>query len=280
MSVHAIRLVSLLIVALPALPVYADNHVLAAIRTAKSVEVKRLLQSPADANSRDETGATALMYAAIYATTPVMQLLLDGGADVNAANAHGSTALMWAAGDAAKVRLLLDRGASVNAKSSDEVTALLVAARYRNADSVRLLLAHGADPKAPSQTELARAVFMPENDLVRELMAKSGFSWVEGVQSGVPLIFPNITNHAAVEQLLAAGASPKEKLVPPTMTAISRRCWFRAWSTASWGLRRKGSSPTQSLMRSRSRWRRSNTATDAGAADWIRGRRSVGSLPC
>ena len=75
------------------------------------------LQSGADPNMRDTSGASALMYATLYASTGEMRQLLERGADVNAANAAGATALMWAARNAEKVSLLLGHGAAVNART-------------------------------------------------------------------------------------------------------------------------------------------------------------------
>ena len=94
--------------------------------------------------------------------------------EVNAANALGATALMWGTGDAAKVRLLLERGASVNAKTKDGVTALVTAARRGNLESVRTLLARGADPKAP---ELIRIAFATTNPALRDLLSDAGVKW-------------------------------------------------------------------------------------------------------
>jgi hypothetical protein len=67
MRVHAIRLgFSLMLALASSAAAAADGGLLAAIRSGDSHAVKRLLQSGADANSRDETGATAVMFAAIY----------------------------------------------------------------------------------------------------------------------------------------------------------------------------------------------------------------------
>src|SRR5436190_5805191 len=127
----------------------ADGTLFDAIRADDIRAVRASLKSAADPNMRDDIGATALMQAAAFSSTDVVRVMLDGGADVNAASQGGATALMWATGNAATVRLLLDRGASVNAAMRDGTTALVTAARRGNVEAMRLLLARGADPKAP-----------------------------------------------------------------------------------------------------------------------------------
>jgi ankyrin repeat protein len=65
----------------------------------------------------------------------------------------GATALLWGAIDPAKARLLIHAGADVNAKSNIGRTPLIVAAtRYGSAETVRLLMGKGADPKTVDGT--------------------------------------------------------------------------------------------------------------------------------
>ena len=91
--------------------------------------VERLLkQSPAAARAPGSAGITPLMYAALYRDLPSLRRLLDLGADANAKNDAGATALMWAVDDLEITRLLLDRGADPNARSVDGRTPLLLAA--------------------------------------------------------------------------------------------------------------------------------------------------------
>ena len=116
-------------------------------------------------------GETALMMAARTGKLDAIQILLDHGADVHAKeNLRGTDALMWAAeqGHSGVVKLLLDRGADVNAQSKvirpvrrnglyfdisntaarepmGGLTPLLFASREGSMDTVRVLVAAGAD---------------------------------------------------------------------------------------------------------------------------------------
>ena len=106
--------------ALPVQSLGADGALLEAIRRDDASRVRELIASGDARNERDESGASPLMYAALFASVSTMQLVLDSGADVNASTKNGSTALMWAVTDPAKVRLLLDRGAAVDARTRSE----------------------------------------------------------------------------------------------------------------------------------------------------------------
>src|SRR5712692_5523524 len=124
------------------------GQLFSAIRQDDIKAVESLLRQGVDPNSRNQEGATALMYAALDAGPSMMKLLLANKADPNGQNSAGATALMWAAGDADKVRLLIEAGADVNAKSKLGRTALIIATTSAgNVETVRLLLAEGADPK-------------------------------------------------------------------------------------------------------------------------------------
>ena len=104
---------------------------------------------PAAAGLKGPGGVTPLMAATLYADLDSMRLLLNSGADTNVRNESGATALMWAVTSLEKTQLLIERGADVNAKSDDKRTALMIASGLQGAAPVvKLLLDRGADLKA------------------------------------------------------------------------------------------------------------------------------------
>jgi len=110
------------------------------------------------------TGATALLLAAKDGDVPAVQLLLKYHAMVDLPNAQGVTPLMAAAGmghsfnptrgryktddqAAACVKLLYAAGGSITAKDAAGMTALHAAAKLGWDDTVKLLIANGAQPQ-------------------------------------------------------------------------------------------------------------------------------------
>jgi ankyrin repeat protein/mono/diheme cytochrome c family protein len=118
-----------------------------------------------------------LMDAAFRGDTATVRALLDEGADANVKNEAGATPLMRAVYHVDTAALLLDRGASVNARSDDGRTPLLIAAGLPDAAPiVKLLLDHGADPSAAAPgligptTPLTEAAYVGNEAVFRLLL--------------------------------------------------------------------------------------------------------------
>jgi ankyrin repeat protein len=140
---------------------------------------KLLREDRKAAKAKGPGGTTPLMYAILYADTDAVRRLLESGADPNARNDAGATALMWAVTDFEKTRLLVTRGADVNARSDEGRTPLLIACRRSGAkDVVKLLLERGANPSVKvggllaEVTPLSEAMYAGDESVFRLLLQR------------------------------------------------------------------------------------------------------------
>lgn len=118
-----------------------------------------LLAQPAlDVNALNQAGESALMMAALKGNLVGLDLLLAHGARISQ---PGWSAIHYAATgpEPQVVTLLIDRGADMNAVSPNGTTPLMMAAQYGPEDSVKILLARGADARARNQRDLRAADF-------------------------------------------------------------------------------------------------------------------------
>jgi ankyrin repeat protein len=90
------------------------------------------------------------MYAALYGDAYGVRMLFNNGADANTRNDAGATALLWAVDSPEVTRLLLEHGANPNIRSADGLTPLSLAAGHLGSvDVLKLLLDHRARQRWP-----------------------------------------------------------------------------------------------------------------------------------
>ncbi|HEX5228528.1 MAG TPA: ankyrin repeat domain-containing protein, partial [Bryobacteraceae bacterium] len=190
--------------------------------------VKALLDAGADINQVTAYGWSPLLVATQNRYYKLGAYLIDHGADVNLANKGGWTPLYLATdnrnieggdypvrkGDMDHleyIKLLLDKGANVNARMKDSTetrtvftnqwldengaTAFLRASQSGDTVLMKLLLAHGADPKIETILH------------VNALEVAAGIGWVEGVTYE----WSPASTLQAVKMLLDLGIDPNEQ---------------------------------------------------------------------
>jgi ankyrin repeat protein len=170
-------------------------------RTGNADAVRALLARGAMVNAKESAhNQTALMWAAAQSHPQAVQALLERGADTGARSREytqtvtsevtqragretlnyavprgGMTALLFAAraGDAESVRLLVAAGADVNDALPDGTSTLVVAAHSGHRQAAMALLDKGANPNADGvgYTALHAAVLRSDGELVRALLA-------------------------------------------------------------------------------------------------------------
>jgi hypothetical protein len=119
---------------------------IAASFNGQNEEVKRLIATKANFDTKDKIGWTALMVASDMGQQEVVQTLINAGADVNARNAYGATALMRASreGSIEVVRILIGAKADVNVRMDDGTTALKLASKAGHKKIAEILKKAGA----------------------------------------------------------------------------------------------------------------------------------------
>jgi hypothetical protein len=113
------------------------------------------------------TSEARLRNAAIHNDVTSLQQAMDNGANLDGSDDSGQTALHFAAdrGSIACIKLLLEAGADVNALDNDGIGVLQTAVSAGDVVVVRLLLEAGADPDAKDEDEDSpRSCVLDERD--------------------------------------------------------------------------------------------------------------------
>ena len=137
-----------------------DVPLIDAVRRGDADAVRALLDAGADVDSTTPDGATALLWAVHTDQPELVGLLLDAGADVEITNRYGVGPASLAAenGNATILERLLQAGVYANHSLPGGETLLMTAARTGELETVRTLLAHGADPNHREMTRRQTAL--------------------------------------------------------------------------------------------------------------------------
>lgn len=135
-------------------PEARDRHGLTGLMVAAETGQSQLIRLLIDHGAKLETATaeiwTPLMFAVTHGQIETTEILLAAGANPNAVNHRGWSPLLLATFNnknaPALIALLLKAGAGVNHQNHAGVTALHFACLIGNPESVRVILAGGANP--------------------------------------------------------------------------------------------------------------------------------------
>ena len=180
--------------------------------------VKVLLDADADVNIGLGSGDTALSLAALRGNILIMEALIGKGASVNQNDEKGRSLLFRCIGKAGPAtKLLITSGADVNERFVNGMTPLMATAYQGDADSLRTLLAHGAnvdmrckstDERVENSTALHWAAVKGHVDIIVILLEAHSDIEAKDRKGHTALILAAMEGHTkAVEVLLKAGAT-------------------------------------------------------------------------
>jgi len=194
----------------------SDFRLVDAAKNRDHEAVRSLLKQHVDVNTPQADGATALAWAAHWDDVETADLLIRAGANVNAANSYGVTPLSLACTNqnAVMVEKLLKAGADPNGVPTG-TPVLMTAARTGNVDTVKSLLAHGADVNAKEsargQTALMWAVAEKHPEVARMLIDHGADVHLHSTSGFTPLLFAAQQGEMdSARMLLEAGANVNE----------------------------------------------------------------------
>ena len=166
-----------------------------------------LPESPPDTPDAQAASGSEVPWArvALFGAASDLKTALDAGLDPNSKTERGTTLLMMAAPDAEKVRLLVTRGADVKSRGAAGTDALTIAAaHYGTTTSLRALLEAGAEAQSSEprrHSPLQYAAMSGDIESVRLLLARGAEASAEAVSESVTFGHPGV-----VQALVDAGA--------------------------------------------------------------------------
>ena len=211
----------------------ANEQLAEAAQRGQLDEVKKLLQSRADLESRNEfSKRTPLHWAANNGHRDVVQLLLEKNAEIETKNVSASTPLHLAAEEGQRdvVQLLLEKKAQIETKNVSAKTPLHFAAQNGHRDVVQLLLEKNAEIETKDDFANSPLHVAAENghrDVVQLLLEKKAQIETKNVSTKTPLHLAAQNGQRDVVQLLLEKKAQIETTTEDGETPLSIAIDFR-----------------------------------------------------
>jgi len=160
-----------------------ERELIAAAERGDAASVRKLIAQGGNVNAKDGKQDSAFLIASANGHTEVVRLTLAAGADLKSTNRYGGTGLIPAChhGHLETVKLLLTTKIDVDHVNNLGWTALLEAVILgdggpTHTEIVRLLLAHGANPRIADREGVTPLQHARRRNFARmaEMLAKAG----------------------------------------------------------------------------------------------------------
>ena len=171
-------------------------------------EVRRLIESGANIETKNRNGSTPLMIACGKGHESIVRLLIEKGADIEAQDNDGWNALMIASltKGTSIAELLLERGANIEAHDHVEaMTCLMIACERGNESLVRLLFDKGANIEALDATQTNPLLFAcseGHESIVKFLIERGAKIDLKNVVGISPLMMASERGHESIVRIL------------------------------------------------------------------------------
>jgi len=198
-------------------------------------EVSRLLGARVDINEVDESGRTALHYAAARGDLPMVKLLRDLGANLDQANRKGNTPLHLASifsKNPAVIYALAEsrfdkkgdevKGADIDLFNSNGRNPLLIALMNRNESAIKALLSCGADiDKQDAKGRTVMHYMVANNDVgnIRNLLRCGPDLSIKDYRGNIAI---NVTDDEQLRSYLKAAEGSRKRRAEETEEYVNK----------------------------------------------------------
>ncbi|MFO7735885.1 MAG: ankyrin repeat domain-containing protein [bacterium] len=196
------------------------NDFISSVREGDSSEVIKAVEKGIDVKQKDESGNTALHWAAGRGELSLVKLFVKKGVDVNAVDGYrAEPVIMWATKKGQKdvVECLVEKGADINLSDKYGETALMDAARYGHYEMVEFLVHNRANVNDRSVTGESALMYASSNghENIVEFLVNNGanINFVNYRTSETALAKAKNRGHKKIVNIIRRQAATEGKLI-------------------------------------------------------------------
>lgn len=220
--ISLVIIIALITTSTPSVATTFNDPLVDAADLGDTEQVRSLIKSGIQPDSKGDFGTTALMRAAFRGNVEIIQLLIESGAYVNAADVGGETALHLAAqnGNVEAVKALVYYGAYVDIPDKEQWTPLMRATLAKHPDVVKALLDKGADITALNsinESVLVHAAIAGVPEIAAMITGNAKAKKITKEQQSKAVDMAKRKKHDNVEKILSSFTATQDLLPTPPL---------------------------------------------------------------